>query len=54
MKIVMLILHIVCVGLAAICAVRAVDMGKEIMWIVCSALWSVCVGIDIVRLIENI
>ena len=51
--VILLILHIVCAILFGICAVNATDTTNEILNTITCALWSVCIGMDIIQLIYN-
>lgn len=54
MKVVMLILHIACVILFGICAVNATNMTTSILYTISVAMWSICIGMDIHQLIDDI
>ena len=53
MKVVILILHIVSAILFGICAVNVTSMTAKILYTISCAIWSVCVGMDIVNVIED-
>lgn len=53
MKVIMLILHIICVILFGIHAVNATNMTAQISYTISVAMWSICIGMDISQLIYD-
>lgn len=53
MKVAILILHIFCVISFGFCTIMANNLFSEIMYLICTALHGVCVGLDIFNIIFN-